>query len=88
MAFFSFIYDGKITKTSKKVIPENEYSVLMDAKEVLEKAKEDAKKYLEENEKKCQKLREKAKEKGKQEGLVQFNEKILFFDQQLKARQL
>ena len=45
--FFSLIFSGEIHRAEDdKVLPEDQFSVLLDAKEVLSKAKEDVKTYL------------------------------------------
>ncbi len=89
MRFFSLIYQGDVHPSSnEKVIPAEEFSTLMDAQGILEKAKEDAVAFREELEKEADLLREKAKEEGFEEGLNQFNEKLLWFDQQLKTLRL
>lgn len=86
MKWFSLLYQGDLhPSTDEKVIPASEFSTLVEAKEVLDKAGEDAEKYLEETHKECEKLKKKAKEKGFAEGLEKFNEQILHMDGQLKA---
>ncbi len=85
MKFFSLIYQGEIhAATEEKVIPKDEYSVLLDAKAVLDKAKEDASTLRKKNQEECEELRKKAEEEGFQEGLERFNEQLLFFDSELK----
>lgn len=85
MKFFSLIFKGDIhAATGKKVIPQQEYSVLLEAREVLDKAKEDAEALHEKTKEECKKLRKKTKEEGFEEGLATFNEHLLFFDSELK----
>lgn len=85
MKFFSLLYQGDVhTATDEKVIPADQFSILMEAAEVLEKAKEDAAAYKEETEAECEQLREKAKQEGFEEGLSQFNEHLLSFEQNLR----
>lgn len=88
MKWFSLFYQGDLhPSTDEKVIPAKEFSTLIEAKEVLDKAREDSEKHLEETKKECEKLRKKAKEKGFEEGLEKFNEQMLYMDSQLKAIQ-
>ncbi len=85
MKFFSLIFKGDIhTATGKKVLPQEEYSVLLDARELLDKAKEDAEALHEKTKEECKKLRKKTKEEGFEEGLAKFNEHLLYFDTELK----
>lgn len=85
MKFFSLIYEGDIHATSdEKIIKAEDYSLLLQASEVLDKAKEEAQKFQEETEENCKKLREEAQKEGFDLGLSQFNEQILKLDQNLK----
>jgi len=82
---FSFIKDGEIHPASNnKVIPQSEFSTLMEAHEILEKARADAEAYRAETEAECALLKEAAKKEGFQEGLEQLNEGILGLDQEKK----
>lgn len=83
--YFSLIYSGDIHKNDQDTfIPAKEFSELLNAREVLNKAKEDVTVYLEENKKECKKYLEEAKEVGFNQGLTQFNEQILHFQQKMK----
>ena len=83
--YFSLIYSGDIHKNDQDTfIPAKEFSELLNAREVLNKAKEDVTVYLEENKKECKKYLEEAKEAGFNEGLTQFNKQILHFQQKMK----
>jgi len=85
MKFFSLLYQGEVHPAAEeKVIPAGEFSTLLEAIEILERAKEDAERYRQETEKEAEKLKEDAKEKGFAEGLARFNEHLLFFDKQLR----
>jgi type III secretion protein L len=86
MRFFSLIYQGEIhPSTDEKIIPAEEFSTLMDAKEILEKAKEDAEIFREELQKEAAMLKEEAQKQGYQKGFEEFNEKLVWFDHELKA---
>ena len=83
--YFSLIYSGDIHKTDQdSLMPAKEFSELLNASEVLKKAKEDIKVYLEENKKECKKYLEEAKEAGFNQGLTQFNKQILYYQQKMK----
>lgn len=82
---FSLIYQGDIcTASKKKVIPLEDYSTLMEASEILDKAKEDAEIFRTKVEEECKQLQEAAKKDGFDEGLKQLNEHILALDQEKK----
>ncbi len=84
MKFFSLIYQGEIHPSDDdKVIPAEEFSTLMEASQILIKAKEDAKDYKKLIEKECEELKEIAKEEGFSIGLERFNEHLIHFDKQL-----
>ncbi len=86
MKLFSLIYQGDIhPSTDKKTIPAEEYSTLVSAMQILEKAREDVAKLFQETEKECQTLRKNAEEEGAQKGLEKLNEHIFFLDNELKA---
>lgn len=85
MKFFSLIYQGDVhLPKEKKILSQEEYSSLIEAKLIIDKAREDAKQLLEETKKKCEELQQEAKDRGFQEGLVQFNEKIVSLDEEFK----
>ncbi|MBS3904860.1 MAG: HrpE/YscL family type III secretion apparatus protein [Simkania sp.] len=89
MRFFSLIYQGDVHPSNgDKVIPAEEFSTLMTAQELLEKAKEDAAHFREDLEKEANSLRDLAKEEGFQSGLENFNDKLLWFDREIKALRL
>ncbi|HEX2579466.1 MAG TPA: HrpE/YscL family type III secretion apparatus protein [Rhabdochlamydiaceae bacterium] len=83
--FFSLIEDGEVHPASnKKIIPQEEFGTLMEASEVLEKARQNAEEYRAQTEAECQELREIAKIEGYQEGLEQLNANIIGLDQEKK----
>lgn len=85
MKFFSLIYQGDIhTADEKKIIPAEEYSTLMQAYSILEKAKEDAVGLRKEIDKESEERYAAAQKEGFQEGLNQFTEKMVWFDSELK----
>lgn len=85
MKFFSLIYKGDIHPAAdKKVIPEEEYSLLLEAKEIIDQAREDAALLKQATQKECEELRKSAEEEGFAEGLAKFNAQLLYFDSELK----
>ena len=85
MKFFSFIYQGEIHPSDDdKVIPAEEFSVLMDANEILRRAKKDAEQYKKQIEEECEELKKIAHDEGYAQGLSLFNEHLLHFDKQLR----
>jgi len=85
MKFFSLIYEGDIhTASDEKIIKAEDYSVLLEASEILEKAKEEALKYRQKTEEECTLLKEEAQKAGFNEGLEKFNEHILQFEANIK----
>jgi type III secretion protein L len=89
MKFFSLIYQGEIhPATDDKVIPAEDFSTLMAAQEILQRAKEDAEHYRKEVDVECQELRKNAKEEGFHEGLSQFNDHLIAFEKNLRHLRL
>lgn len=85
MTLLSLLYQGKVSlKDSQKIIRKADFSKIISAKDLLEKAKEDIEEYKLENEKLCEQLQQEAKEQGFQKGLESFNEKLIFLDKKIK----
>src|SRR5271167_2320947 len=85
MKFFSLIYQGDVhAGDEEKIIPKENYLQLVSAHQIVDKAKEDAEDLRMNTDKECEQLRIKTKEEGYQEGLTQFNEKLLEFDTMVK----
>lgn len=86
---FSLIFQGSIhPKDNSKIIPEEDYSLLVSAEEILEKAKEDANLYEAQVKELCEQLKETSKQEGFQEGLTQFNAHLIQFEKNLQALRL
>lgn len=86
MRFFSLIYQGEVhPATDEKIIPAEEFSTLMEAKQIVDKAREDAAAFRKELEKEAATIREQAGKEGFEKGLGEFNEKLAWFDHELKA---
>ncbi len=83
--FFSLVFSGDLHRADEdKIVPKESFSLLLEAQEVLEKAKKDVELYLEENQKECQKVLEQAKKAGFNKGLTEFNKQILLYEQKVK----
>lgn len=85
MKFFSLIYQGEIHPADdEKVISAEDFSTLMTAQEIVQRAKEDAEHYRKQVDEECAALREKAKKEGFDEGLSQFNEHLINFEKNVR----
>lgn len=69
----------------KKVIKGSEVSTLMEAKEIVERAKEEAKNFHEETQKECEALRELAKKEGFDEGLKQWSDQLAHLESEIAS---
>lgn len=86
MKFFSLIYQGEVhPATEEKVISSEDFSMLLQANELLEKAKEDAQKHHEETLQKAEHIKVEAERQGFQEGLEKFNEQLVLFEKSLRT---
>lgn len=86
MKFFSLISKDEIRAApEKKVIPEKEFSKLMDADEILKKIKEETKQHKKELSEEAEEIKNKAYDEGFEEGLQIFNEHIMMLDKKLKS---
>ncbi len=84
MKFFSLIFQGELHPAKgKKILRKEEYSTILSAEEVLEKAKEDSAALIKKAELDAIGLRKKAEEEGYDEGLSRFNEHLVRFDQEI-----
>ncbi len=72
----------------EKILPADTLTILIETKEIIHTATQDAETLLEETKKECEILREQAKEKGFQEGLTAFNEHLLYFDARIKSLEM
>lgn len=85
MKFFSLIYQGELhTSEDEKFIPKDEYSLLVNAQEVLDKAYEDIERLKKETQEEAEKIKEAARQEGFNQGLGEFNDHILNFEKKLK----
>ena len=88
MTLFSLVYKGPVKKTSpSKILRSDEFSQLVDIKQLLQEAQEDIQKLHEDTEQECAKLKIQAEEEGFQEGLVKWNTQLIYLDQKVKEMQ-
>ena len=86
MFLFALIHSGSIhTHSGKKVIPKEDFSIVMEAKEVLKKAQQEREELLEQTRKECDELKKQAEAQGFQKGLEQFNEQIMGLENSIKT---
>ncbi|MFN0065769.1 MAG: HrpE/YscL family type III secretion apparatus protein [Chlamydiales bacterium] len=84
MKFFSLIKNGEIhVVPGKKTIPANEFSTLLQASEVLERAEKEVARYREEVEIECLQIREHKIQEGFQEGLSKWNEQLALLETEM-----
>lgn len=85
MKFFSYLYGAETHPASgKKVLPAKEFSLLVEARSLVEKALEEAEQKKHDTETLCISLKEQAQKEGFSEGLAQLNDKILQLDELMK----
>ncbi len=82
---FSLIKTEEVHLASdKKVIPLDDFTTLVEAHDVLERARTDAKALLEQARTEAIQIRETGEKEGFQEGLTKLNEHVLSLDQEKK----
>lgn len=85
MTLFSFIRSGHVhTAKTGKVIPQAQFSELVQAHEIIHKAKQEVEAYKTEAALAADQLKETARKEGLQEGLCTFNDHLIQFDKQLQ----
>jgi len=84
MKFFSLIYGDRIHRAPKsKVIPANEFSQLIEGKELIERVESESLRYREDVAKECEGLKEQAELAGFNEGLLRWSEQLVYFEKEL-----
>lgn len=85
MKLFSLLYQGDVhPSTDEKLIPAQEFSELITAMELIERAKQDAERFRADLAIEADAKRKAAQEEGFAEGLAQFNAHLLDFEYRLK----
>jgi len=89
MKTFSFLEDPHTVhlQTHQKVLPKEEFSTLVSAQEVLQKAQEEAHNIIERTKEECEILKHKAQEEGFQQGLCAFNDHLLSLNEEAQKLQ-
>lgn len=85
MRFFSFSKEEIHPPPQEKIIPAQDFSTLIEASQILEKAKEESVLIKENSLKECEILMEEAKQKGFNQGLEKLNEHILMMDSAIQT---
>lgn len=82
--FFTLIYGDTIHIAPKtKVIPSDQFSILMDASEVLQRIKDEAEKYRLQVALECEELKEHARQEGFEEGFKSWSEHIVKLEEEI-----
>lgn len=88
MKLFSLLYQGDVHPSAdEKIVKQEDYSTLLSAASLVEKAREDAEALLAKTKKECVLLAQRAKEEGHKEGLEQFQAHILKMDENMRILQ-
>lgn len=85
MKFFSFLKEEIHPAPESKVIPKEDFTLLIEASEIVEKAHLDAKQINENALNEGEVLKQEAKKEGFSQGLEKLNEHILKLDQTIKT---
>lgn len=86
--FFTLIHGDQIHIAPKtKVLPQDSFSTLKEAAEVLEHIKQDAEKYRLQVANECESLKENAFKEGYEDGFKQWAEHLVQFEKQVEAMQ-
>jgi type III secretion protein L len=85
MKFFSFSKEEIHPEPEEKIIPAEDFSILVEATQILQKAKDESEIIKEKTIKECELLKEDAKKEGFNEGLQKLNEHILNLDTIIKT---
>lgn len=78
MKFFNLINEDIVVTPNKKVIPSDEFSQLLNGKELLDKVREDTLSYKQSVVEECEKLKEKTEREGFEEGLSKWTKQLTF----------
>jgi len=82
---FSLIFKGSIhPSSSKKVIPAEDFSQLLEAHRIIQEAEQDAKNLIDKSREEAETIKKNAYDEGFQEGLAQLNERILSLEDEKK----
>ncbi|QVE49460.1 HrpE/YscL family type III secretion apparatus protein [Chlamydia crocodili] len=82
MKFFSLIFKHDEVAPNKKILSPEAFSALLDAKELLDKTKEDSESYTNETKQECEVLRKEAKDQGFKEGSEQWSSQLAYLEKE------
>jgi type III secretion protein L len=89
MELFSLLSHGNVhLSKKKKILPAAEFSQLVSASALIERAQESAATYREEVDKECAALKVAAEEEGFSQGLERWSLQLIHFDEQIKLLRL
>ncbi len=91
MKFFNLINEDIIVTPNKKIIPRDEFTQLVNGKELLDKVHQDTLLYKQSVVEECEQLKEKTKREGFEEGLSKWTKQLAFLikeTQNLKQQML
>ena len=81
MYLFSLIKSGDVhLHKQERIIPHDHYATLIEIEDLMKVAKEDAENYRNEVHQACEIIKKQAFDAGYEQGLKQFNEQIIFFE--------
>ena len=83
MKLFTMIKGEELSATKEKIIPADEFSTLLEGRELIEKIKEEAEIYRREVVEEGEQLKEEAQKEGFQEGLEKFNQQIAHLEEEI-----
>jgi type III secretion protein L len=86
MYLFSLIKSDRIrTNSSRKIIPKEDFSTLLQAKDILDLAHKEREELLEKTRQECEELKKQAEAQGFQKGLELFNAQIMGLETSIKT---
>lgn len=85
MYCFKLIKEGRVHTGKGKIIRKEDFEELLSAKKLLEMAESESEKAVQDAHNESVSIKEKAYQDGFQEGLNQFNEQMLLFEDKLKV---
>lgn len=85
MYLFSLIKSGDVhLHKQERIIPHDHYATLLGIEDLMKIAKEDAEIYKNEIQNECEIIKKQAFDAGYEQGLKQFNEQIIFFEDAIR----
>jgi len=86
MKYFSLIYADKAAKApGGKIVPAEEFSHLLEGKELIEKIQSESEQYRKEVIEECERLKEEAERTGFEEGLRQWSEQLALLEKESQS---